>query len=93
MCTIVDDALNLRLIMHVLHEFNASTVSHNRCPLLLSLVTPVKILHIKMMDHVIINKMFNECDVLTIFCWGKLTQSLAFTHSALFSKALPLRSN
>jgi len=43
MCTIVDDALDLRLIMHVVHEFNASIVSHNRRPLLVSLITPVKI--------------------------------------------------
>ena len=67
MCTIVDNALDLRLIMHVLHEFNASIVSHNRHPLLVSLITPVKILHIKMMDHVIIEKILNECDVFTIF--------------------------
>ena len=93
MYTIVDDALDLCLIMHVLHEFNASIVSHNRRPLLLSLITLVKILHIKMMDHVIINQMFNKCDVFTIFCPEKLTQSSPFTRSALFSKALPLRSN
>jgi len=53
--------------MHVLDEFNASIVSHNRRPLLVSLITPVKILHIKTMDHVIIEKILNECDVFTIF--------------------------
>ena len=56
MCTIVDDALDLRLIMHILHEFNASIVSHNHRPLLVSLVTPVKILHIKTMVMSLLTK-------------------------------------
>ena len=65
-CTEVDDALDLRLIVHVLHEFVASIVGHNRRPLL----APVKFLQIKTMDQVIITKMFNECDVFTSFSRG-----------------------
>ena len=69
-CAEVDDALDLRLIVHVLHEFVASIVVYNRRPLLLPLLAPVKILHIKTMDQVIITKMFNECDVFTSFSRG-----------------------
>ena len=55
-CTVVYDALDLRLVVHVLYKLDASVVRRNRHPFLVSLVTHVEILHITTIYPVIFIK-------------------------------------
>jgi len=90
---VVYDALDLRLVVHVLYKLDASVVRRNRCAFLVSLVTPVEILHITMIYPVIFRNMSNECDVLRSVLREILTHSSALTRSALLSKHLFSRSS
>jgi hypothetical protein len=86
------DGLNVRLVMHVLHEFITGFVSHTSCPGLKFLLASEEILHIDAMYPVIIPRMSNECDVLSNVVRGRLTHSSAVTCAALLLNTLPSRS-
>jgi hypothetical protein len=89
---VLDDGLNVRLVMHVLQELEASFVSYPRGTSLESVVTFEEILHIDNMYPVIISRMSNEYDVLSKVMRGRLIHSSAVTRAALLSNTLPSRS-
>ena len=62
---VLDDSLNMRLVVHVLHQFVTGSVSHLISSVLISCLAPVEILLIDPILAVIIPGISNECDVLT----------------------------
>jgi hypothetical protein len=86
---VLDDGLNVCLVMHVLHELEASFVSYPRGTSLESMVTFEEIRHIDNMCPVIISRISNEYDVLSKVVRGRLTHSSAITRAALLSNTLP----
>ena len=63
--TIVDDALEPRLVVQVRESGPTDLVLHSRRPVLKPFVAPEEVLHTDIMYHFIISRMTNECVVLT----------------------------
>ena len=89
---VVDDGLDARLIVHVLHELLGGLFRDGLRLGLESLLASVEVLHIEAMYKVIISRMSSEGDVLSNVVRGILTHSSPFTRSALLGNTLPSRS-
>ena len=89
---VVDDGLDARLIVHVLHELLGSFFSDGGRLDLIPLLASIEVLHIDTIYTVITSRMSSECDVLSNVVRGILTHSSPFTRSALLGNTLPSRS-
>ena len=86
---VVDDGLDARLVVHVLHELLGGFFRDGGRLGLVPLLASVEVLHIDAMYTVITSRMSSECDVLSNVVRGILTHSSPFTRSALLGNTLP----
>ena len=89
---VVDDGLDARLVVHVLHELLGGFFRDGGRLGLVPLLASIEVLHIDAMYTVITSRMSSECDVLSNVVRGILTHSSPITHSALLGNTLPSRS-
>ena len=88
----LDDGLDARLVVHVLHELLGGLFRDGLRLGLESLLASVEVLHIEAMYKVIISRMSSEGDVLSNVVRGILTHSSPFTRSAMLVNLLRSRS-
>ena len=89
---VVDDGLDARLVVHVLHELLGGFFRDGGRLGLVPLLASVEVLHIDVMYTVITPRMSSECDVLSNVVQGILTHSSPFTRSAMLVNLLRSRS-
>ena len=89
---VVDDGLDARLVVHVLHKLLGSFFRDGGRLGLVPLLASVEVLHIDATYAVITSRMSSECDVLSNVVREILTHSSPFTRSALLGNTLPSRS-
>ena len=89
---VVDDGLDARLVVHVLHELLGGFFRDGGRLGLVPLLASIEVLHIDAMYTVITSRMSSECDVLSNVERGVLTHSSSFICSALLGNILPSRS-
>ena len=83
---VVDDGLDARLIVHVLHELLGGFFRDGGRLGLVPLLASIEVLHIDAMYTVITSRMSSECDVLSNVVRGILTHNSPFTRSALLGE-------